>query len=241
MSEGAVSTTGSERANWWIILEVVAFAALAFGSRLVFAEITWKFSGPISLLFTLIVLTLYLRTKGVGWRDMGFVRLPDWKSRLLVLPKAGFIFLLFIGGVALVVLGGEQIGFVKPEGLPEGVEARWGDVEGNLPMLLLWLAVVWTSAALGEEMFFRGYMVTRIQDGLGRLRGASVLAVLLPALIFGFAHFYYQGLFGFVMTGMIGLVLGLGFLILRRNIYPLVLVHGMVDTISFIAVYRGEA
>lgn len=28
-------------------------------------------------------------------------------------------------------------------------------------MLLLWLGIVWTAAAFGEEIFFRGFLITR--------------------------------------------------------------------------------
>ena len=68
---------------------------------------------------------------------------------------------------------------------------------------------------------------------------ASAFAVLLPALLFGLGHFYYQGLRGLVMTTAIGIAFGAAFLLLKRNLWPLVLVHGVIDTINFIALYRG--
>ena len=233
--------TETAKPNWWVVLEVLAFSALAFGTRPLFAMITWKFAGPLSLLFTLTVLTIYMRRKGIGWHQMGFAPLPGWKAKAMILPKALGTFVLFCLAVAIVLLGGEAIGLVQPDGLPDGAQDRWGDVEGNLPMLLLWLGVVWTSAAFGEEMFFRGYMVTRIEDGLGGLRGRTALAIAIPALIFGFAHFYYQGLWGFLMTGMIGLAFGVAFVLFKRNLWPIILVHGTIDTINFVSVYRGEA
>ena len=226
-------------ANWWVVLEVLAFTALAFGSRLVFAEIAWAYSGPMSLLLTLVVLTLYMQARGVTWRDMGLIRLPGWKAKALVLPKALVPFALFACAVSLVLFVGEPMGLTRTD--TAGVEARWGNVEGNLTMLLVWLAIVWTSAAFGEEMFFRGYMVSRLADGLAGVPGRLVIAVLLPALIFGYGHYYYQGLFGLVMTGLIGLAFGISFLLLKRNLWPLVLVHGVIDTINFVALYLGEA
>ncbi|MBX7501887.1 CPBP family intramembrane metalloprotease [Qipengyuania sp. YG27] len=226
-------------ANWWVVPEVLAFAALAFGSRLVFAQFAWAYSGPMSLLLTLVVLTLYLRARGVAWRDMGLIRLPGWRAKALVLPKALVPFALFAAAVALVMFVGEPMGLTRTD--TAGVEERWGNVEGNLPMLLLWLGLVWTSAAFGEEMFFRGYMVTRLAAGLAGVPGRLAIAVLLPALIFGYGHYYYQGLFGLVMTGLIGLAFAISFLLLKRNLWPLVLVHGTIDTINFVALYLGEA
>ena len=226
-------------ANWWVVLELLAFTALAFGSRLAFAQFAWAYSGPMSLLLTLVVLTLYMRARGVAWRDMGLIRLPGWRAKALVLPKALVPFALFAAAVALVMFVGEPMGLTRTD--TAGVEARWGNVEGNLPMLLMWLGLVWTSAAFGEEMFFRGYMVTRLADGLAGVPGRLAIAVLLPALIFGYGHYYYQGLFGLVMTGLIGLAFAISFLLLKRNLWPLVLVHGTIDTINFVALYLGEA
>lgn len=88
-------------------------------------------------------------------------------------------------------------------------------------------------------MFFRGFLVTR---ALALFRGvplAPVFAVLIPALLFGLGHFYYQGLRGLVTTAAIGIAFGAAFLLLKRNLWPIVLVHGVVDTINFIVLYLG--
>lgn len=233
------TTDQTSTAKWWVVLEVLCFAALAFGSRLAFAQVAWAYSGPMSLLLTLIVLTLYLRARGVTWREMGLIRLPGWKAKALVIPKALVPFALFAVAVSLMIFVGEPLGVSRTDSA--GVEERWGNVEGNLGMLLLWLGIVWTSAAFGEEMFFRGYMVTRLANGLAGVPGRLVIAVLLPALIFGYGHFYYQGLFGLLMTAMIAIAFGTAFLLLKRNLWPLILVHGVIDTINFVALYLGEA
>jgi len=232
-------TEYSPPANRWVVLEVLCFAALAFGSRLAFAEVAWAYSGPLSLLLTLIVLSFYMRARGLGWREMGLIHLPGWKAKALVIPKALLPFALFAVAVSLMIFVGEPLGVTRSD--TAGVEARWGNVEGNLGMLLLWLGIVWTSAAFGEEMFFRGYMVTRLADGLTGVPGRLFIAVLVPALIFGYGHFYYQGLFGLLMTAMIAIAFGTAFLLLKRNLWPLVLVHGVIDTINFVALYLGEA
>ncbi|MDT0593741.1 hypothetical protein [Glaciecola petra] len=35
----------------------------------------------------------------------------------------------------------------------EGVEARFDEVKGNLPVFFLWLDIIWVSAVFDEEMF----------------------------------------------------------------------------------------
>jgi hypothetical protein len=50
-------------------------------------------------------------------------------------------------------------------------------------MLLLWLGIVWTAAAFGEEMFFRGYLITRLETALGGSSFAPFLAVIFAAAL----------------------------------------------------------
>ncbi|QLC26731.1 CPBP family intramembrane metalloprotease [Parasphingopyxis algicola] len=225
--------------RWPILAEVIGFVALALGSRYLMSLFFWRFAGPVSLVFTLAILTVYLRGRGVGWADMGLRALPGVKAKLMVLPQALLTFVAFAAIVAMTTVGGPALGFEFMAELPSGVEERWGDVRGNLPLYLTWLAIVWTAAAFGEEMFFRGYLITRLETAFADIRWGVVLAVVLPALIFGYGHFYYQGMRGFIVTGGIALAFGAMFVLFKRNLWPIVLLHGLIDTLSFTALYNG--
>lgn len=88
-------------------------------------------------------------------------------------------------------------------------------------------------------MFFRGYLVTRLQTVFADIKFGVVLAVLVPALLFGLGHVYYQGLRGLVITGAIGLAFGTMFLLFKRNLWPVVLWHGIIDTLTFTAIFMN--
>lgn len=236
-ADAPVRTSGMGR--WMILAEVIGFVALALGSRYVMSLFFWRFAGPVSLVFTLAILTFYLRGRGISWSDMGLRALPGIKAKLMVIPQTVLTGLVFFGAVMLVLLGGPAIGLDFIGQVPDTVDDRWGDLEGNLPLLLLWLAIVWTVAAFGEEMFFRGYLITRLQTAFADIRWGVVLAVLLPALLFGYGHYYYQGLSGMFVTGAIGLALGAMFLLFKRNLWPVVLWHGTIDTLSFVATFMN--
>lgn len=220
-----------------ILTEVGAFIGLAMATKALVNQFTWAFSGPISLLMTLAVLTIYLRYRGLSWADMGLRSLPGTKAKLMVIPQAFLMFLAFAAVVAPILIAAETFGWTFLTEESAGVEDRWGAVRGNLPMYLLWLGIVWTAAAFGEEMFFRGYLVTRLQTVFSKVKFGNALAVITPALLFGAAHVYYQGLRGFVITGMIGLAFGTMFLLFKRNLWPLVLLHGIIDTLTFTAIF----
>lgn len=220
-------------------IELMVFGALAVILRIAFDPLFWRFAGPVSLVATLACLAIYLHRRGEGWSSVGLRPLRGAKAKLLILPQAMLAFVFFAAAVAAVIHGSDALGWTFMKTIPQGVEDRWGDVQGSLPMLLLWLGIVWTAAAFGEEMFFRGFLITRASALFLGVPLAPAFAVLLPALLFGLGHFYYQGLRGLVMTAAIGIAFGAAFLLLKRNLWPLVLVHGVIDTINFFALYLG--
>jgi membrane protease YdiL (CAAX protease family) len=239
-SYSAIAVPGSKSSSKSaVLIEVVGFIGLALISKFLINQLTWSFSGPISLLMTLAILTLYLRSRGLSWADMGLRRLPGIKAKLMVIPQAFLTCLAFVAVVAPVLILANLLGWEFLTETPSGVEDRWGSVRGNWPMYLLWLVIVWTSAAFGEEMFFRGYLITRLQTVFSDMKFGNALAVIAPALLFGCAHVYYQGLRGLVMTGLIGLAFGTMFLLFKRNLWPLILWHGIIDTLTFTAMFMN--
>ena len=115
----------------------------------------------------------------------------------------------------------------------EGEIERWGDIKGNLQQYLILIALSWISAGFAEEMFFRGFVITRLQAALNGTNLASVFAVLLAALLFGDVHFYHQGLTGLVNATAIGFIFGTFFLIYKRNLWPLGVAHGSINSLGF--------
>lgn len=219
-------------------LELSLGMGLAFVSKAALSVVAWKFAGPISLLTLLVLITFYLHRRGESWAQLGLGSPGGWKSYLLVLPQTILAIVAILATGVLMAKAGEAFGLWGSE-LPAGIEDRWGNVAGNLPVYLLWLAIIWTSAAFGEEMFFRAFLISRAErvfKGLPANLGLA-LAVIVPALFFGFGHFYYQGIRGLFTTGMIGVSLGILYLVYKRNLWPLVIAHGAVDTLAFTAMY----
>ena len=215
-------------------MALVAFALL---SKYLMSFLFWRYAGPVSLLLTLGLLTLYARRAGLRWAEMGLVPLRGWKPKLKVIPQAGLTLVAFAVVVALTTVVGPAIGLAFLKEVPAGVGDRWGDVAGSLPRYLLWLAIIWTAAAFGEEMFFRGYLITRLQLLFPKAWFGPAFAVVLSALIFGYGHFYYQGWRGAIVTCGIGLAFGAMFLLFRRNLWPMILLHGVIDTLTFTAIF----
>ena len=230
-----MSLTSSPRSR--ALMEFSAGILIALGTKAILANYIWKFAGPVSLLIVLVLATIYLRHRGESWGELGLRPRMTLKSWLLIPPQIilGVVAILATGG--LTAIGGDALGLWSTDTTMPGVEERWGDIRGNLPVYLLWLSLAWVSAGFGEELFFRAFLISRTERVFKGLPLGLFLAILTPALIFGFGHMYYQGVRGLVVTGLIGLVLGALYLLYKRNLWPLIIAHGMVDTLSFTALY----
>jgi hypothetical protein len=100
------------------------------------------------------------------------------------------------------------------------------------------LLLVWTFAAFGEEIGYRGYLLTRAAEAGGRSKAADWVAVLIVSVLFGYGH-YYKGPSGIVDSGMAGLILGAAYVLSGRNLWVCILAHGFIDTFGVTAALFG--
>lgn len=103
---------------------------------------------------------------------------------------------------------------------------RSGEALGKLPTWLLILIVL--RAGVIEELFYRGYAIERLQAiGLSRY-----LAVLVPVLVFGVAH-WRGGWPNIVIALALGTILSISYL-WRRDLVANMIAHFSVDFIGII-------
>ena len=110
---------------------------------------------------------------------------------------------------------------------------------GNSKMTLLFIALSWTLAAFGEELAWRGYLMNRVADLLGRRKRSWMLSVVIMSIVFGLAH-GYQGLTGCIEEGLAGLALGLMYLRTGNNLAVPIVAHGVCDTIDLVLIFFGK-
>ena len=184
---------------------------------------TLLFAGPASTLSAMVVATLLLRRRKLSWDDLGF-RKPESITKLILFSLLTFL---------TIVLVGASVGAIAGTFFEDvGVSGRFDNVEGNLIVYLGMLVLVWVHSAFFEELLFRAFVISQSSYALGGSRVATIVAVVLAAIFFGYRHYYYQGMKGAITTGAIGLALGLLYLWFgRKSILPLILGHGIVNTI----------
>ena len=206
------------------IFDLAIIVAVLVGVKQAVLPYSLVYGGPASTFSAMIVATYLLHRRGLGWVDLG-LRWPSSWWRMLGISIAIFAAFLVTAGTssALADLWFEDI----------GAGGRFDFVQGNLFGYLLIMALVWTHGSFFEELLFRAFIITKLGDGLGGTRTASIIAVVLAAIFFGYRHYYYQGMHGALVTGCIGLLFGLIYLKLRNtSILPLILVHGAANSIA---------
>jgi membrane protease YdiL (CAAX protease family) len=187
---------------------------------------------PISKTPELLLLGwISLRVRNLGWRAVGLVRYRTWPMTIAIGVVLGALlesFQLLVTQPILARLFGRQ---------PDLELFRM--LTGNIKMTLLFIALSWTLAGFGEEMVWRGYVMNRVADLLGRRRRSCVLSLVIVSIVFGLAH-GYQGLTGWLEEGLAGLALGLMYLRSGRNLCVPIIAHGVCDTIDMILIFLGK-
>tara|TARA_R110000868_G_scaffold53744_1_gene168479 strand:+ start:4877 stop:5587 length:711 start_codon:yes stop_codon:yes gene_type:complete len=223
----------------FLLIELTATLACLILTKLLFDPIDWRFAAPMSMGCTIIFIAVMARLRSEPWAAFGLITLPRLKSWLLLLPQA-FLCLVAIAAIGnAVTYGGDALGMWDAGVEPEGVQNRFAGITGNLPLYLTWLGISIFSAGFGEEIFFRGYLMRRIEGILPGGFASKVAMVVLPAVFFGAVHFYYQGLQGLLNAGLIGMALGSLYLLYKRNLWPLIIAHALIDSIGMTALYFG--
>ena len=191
------------------------------------------FGAPLTYLglaLSCVALWTTSRLRGVGWRAYGLSRPKRWVwTPLLAIGVA-------VALIGLLELLQPLLQLALPSvGAPD--YSRFDPLRGHLPNLVLNVLAGWLTTAFVEELFYRGYLVNRLVDLVGR-KGVLAWAIALAgsAGVFALAH-TYQGPAGVITAFVAGLLLGGAFLALRRNLWVLVMAHALIDTLSWVTTY----
>jgi len=210
--------------RWLIVLELMLLTGVFVADRyhLVFLSKT-------PYLLALGWLSLALR--GMRWRDVGLVQPASWTRALVIGVTAGIV-------MELLELFITQPLIVHVTGRYPDLTLLRGAV-GNLRLLLLLVAGSWVLAAAGEELVWRGYVLGRLWDLLGRGAAGGALALALMSVGFGLAHLD-QGATGVIENAIDGLLLGLLYVGNQRLLIVPLIAHGITDTLDSLLIYSGH-
>jgi uncharacterized protein len=210
--------------KWLVLIEFALVVAIYIGRQNHILNVS---ATP----YLLLVAWASLRFRRVQWKQIGFTRYRTWAKTLLL-------------GIAFG-LGLELFDLFCKQPLLTNLLGRAPDlsnfiaVRGNLKLALFAVVLIWILAAFGEELVYRGYMMNRVADlGHGTCT-AWIVSLLTISAVFGFSH-YQQGLTGIIEEGSDGLILGLMYIVYRRNLAIPIVAHGVCDTIDIALLFLGK-
>lgn len=179
---------------------------------------------PTLILVAMTAGSLLVRRRGLG--SLGLVRVSGGGLVMKMLAFA-VLWSVFQLGVTMPVanhLSGRQQDLSVFDGL-----------QGNLGMLVGLLLLSWTLAAFGEEVAYRGYLLTRCRAAAGGGRAGLIVGVLASSVLFGLGH-TEQGLIGVLVVTLDATAWSV-LRIRYRTLWAPILAHGFNNTLGFITFF----
>ncbi len=179
---------------------------------------------PTLVLLFLAGVGLGLRRQGLGSLGLHRAAVLPLAAKMLAFAVVWSLFQLAVTMPVVNHLSGSKQDLSAFDGL-----------EGNVGMLLTLLLLSWTLAAFGEELAYRGFLLTRCRDVFGSGILGTAVAVLATSLLFGFAH-SEQGAIGVLVVSLDAVA----FCLLRLHygtLWAPVLAHGFINTVGFLAFF----
>jgi CAAX protease family protein len=212
------------RAPWVSLLEAI------LGSFVVIGDNVWHvLPNSVALLCAMALISFRLRER--NWSASG-LRLPKAWTRTILVAMVAVVVQQAVDQWVVDPLTRPYLRYAAAANPMEGIHGVMG--------LLRWLGIVWTYAAFGEELGYRGYLLNRIADLGDHSRAALLLGLLWSSALFGCAH-WYQGPAGVISAMVSGLVYGGAYLLTGRNLWTSICAHGLSDSLALFLTYAGFA
>ena len=206
-----------------LLLEILLVASIFMSFRLY--DIGIRYSSQIAELISLILITYFLKRRNSSWKELG-IRMPEkW-------PMAILYFILCVITIAVT------FNFIIQPLFPHGAnEINHGSALSFNEMLFQLIVIGIGAAAIGEEMLMRGFLLNNLNEIFGRNVFGTVGAILVQAFLFAILH---SGIQGMVSAGVIGVILGIFYILSGRNLIVVMAAHAVPDILSIISSYQNQ-
>jgi CAAX protease family protein len=220
------------------LVALVAFLTIAGGWRLVGeAPLARQAVVWIANVLMLLVIWLGLHLRGQTPEQLGLSLRPGGTRAVLRTILQALVVLV----IALLAFVAGSVLMARAAASGETADmSGYSYLQGNLPMLILALAAVYVVSSFGEEVIYRGFLMNRVAEITGGRSVAWASAVLVSSVAFGLVHFSW-GIVGVVQTTLMGFALAVSYLVVKRNLWVLVLAHACIDSLLLIQLYMGPA
>src|SRR5260370_20616600 len=225
------ATEGTRRARpWRYLIDIVVLVAVtllldAVVGAFVPAPISWEKGFVFDAIGKMLLVGVgwgLIRLRGERLADIGLKRPASWMRTFMI--GIGFAAIVFIA-----IYVSEKAGFRRDL-------SKFKGVQGNLELALFGVFYASIGAGFYEEFMFRGFLMQGLAMLFGASRGAWIVACVVQGALFGAAH-AYQNPLGIAITGTLGVLMGLLVLASGRNLWPVIIGHGLFYANRFVLFY----
>jgi uncharacterized protein len=212
------------------LIDIVALVAVTFLLDVVIEAFV---KVPVNLRLGLVLDAIgKLLLIAIGW---GLIRFRGERLADIGLKRPKSWWQTFAIGIAYAAVVFTAIYFSEKAGFHRDL-SRFKDVQGNLELTSYGVCYAFIGAGLYEEFMFRGFLMQGLAMCFGASRGAWMAACVIQGALFGAAH-AYQNPLGMAITGTLGLLMGVIVLASGRNLWPVIIGHGLYDASRFVLFY----
>ncbi|WP_196140389.1 CPBP family intramembrane glutamic endopeptidase [Aliikangiella sp. G2MR2-5] len=215
----------------YFLLDLTIYIALMFLIReIYFSEFHFIANGLFWSSTTLIAAMLFMRIRNVSWKEIGLRNPDNYKQAI-----TATIFILIFTIVSMVILNILKDNFglqLAADESDQQAASKFGELAGNWLLFLSIIPFVWVQSAF-EELLDRGFLINWVERVFSSTWFATIIAVLFQAMLFGFRHSYDLSERS-VTVGLIGLAMGVGYVAFGRNLWPLIIAHCVLNTMSLL-------
>jgi hypothetical protein len=213
------------------LFDLIIYISVMFLIReIYFPSVGFIANGLFWSLTTLVIATWRMKVRSVTWKDLGLRKPESFKKTLLV--TIGILIAVVISIMTFEMLKDYLPFSVEQKNYSENSASKFGNLKGNWLLFFTIMPAVLLESML-EELLDRGFLINWFEKLFSKTSIATVLAVILQALIFGFRHSYDLSDRS-IRVGLIGLIMGIAYVKFGRNLWPLIIAHCVLNTMSMI-------
>ncbi len=213
------------------LFDLIIYISVMFLIReIYFSKVSFIVNGLFWSFSTLIIATWRMKVRGISWKDIGLRKPESIKKTFLI--SIG-ILIATVLSIMLFHMIKDYLPFsLEQDNYSENSASKFGELKGNWLLFLAIMPAVLLESIL-EELLDRGFLINWLERLFSSTSFATVIAVILQAAIFGFRHSNDLSVRS-ITVGLIGLVMGIGYVKFGRNLWPLIIAHCLLNTMSMI-------
>ncbi len=213
------------------LIDLILYIAVMFLIREVyFPSLGFLANGLFWSTSTLLIAIWRMKVRKVTWKEIG-LRMP--KNFLSSIGISLLIFVAVIASIMVFEIVKDLLPFtIAPDTSSANAASKFGNLKDNWPLFFSIMPMVLIESFL-EEILDRGFLLNWFERLFSNTTFATVIAVVLQALIFGFRHSHDLSSRS-ITTGLIGLIMGIAYVKFGRNLWPLIIAHCILNTFSMI-------